>query len=316
MRAVVINEYGDANALKNTQLPRPVPSQGEVLVQVNAVGLNPVDYKIRDGHLVDVFPVQFPRVLGGDISGVVTELGKGATEFSVGDEVYFSNPLDRDGGYADYVSVEEKFLYRKPPSRSHTEAASLPVVALTAIQALRDFGGITNDSKVLIHGGSGGVGSFAVQYAKSLGATVYATASTSRLDYVKNLGADRVIDYKTEDFVEIAKAAGGMDIVLETVGGENYSRSIEATRDGGAVPSIVNPPDAATAAQAKARGIKTDFMLLRGEKEDLKLISELVESKTVQKPNIFKVLPLEEAKQAHELLQSGRAFGKIVLGVQ
>ena len=315
MNAVQINRYGSAEVLELKDVKVPKPGHGEILVEVHACGLNPVDYKIRQGHLKDLFPVTFPRILGGDISGVVKELGPSATDFQVGDEVYFSNSLDRDGGYAEFCVVDQKIVARKPTSLSHIEAASLPVVGLTSIQALRDFGGIKQGAKVLIHAGAGGVGSFAIQYAKSVGAKVFTTASSDKFDYVKSLGADRVIDYRIEDFVAVCEQEGGMDIVFETIGGVNYAKSILATRTGGAVPCIVNPPDGDTKALADSRRVKTDFFLLRGDRSDLNLISDLVKRQIV-KSTVSKILPLEEVRAGHEQLESGRTQGKLVLKIR
>ena len=250
-----------------------------------------------------------------DISGVVKSLGPGATDFQVGDQVYFSNSLDRDGGYAEFCVVDQSLVAKKPQSLSYVDAASLPVVGLTSIQGLRDFGGLKKGMKVLIHAGAGGVGSFAIQYAKSMGATVYTTASPDKRNYVTSLGADRVIDYRTEDFLKICEYEGGMDIVFETIGGDNYSKSILATKEGGAVPCIVNPPDSDTKTLAERRGVKTDFFLLHGNRTDLNLISNLVESGVIR-TTVSMVLPLEEVNAGHNQLESGRTKGKIVLKIR
>ena len=315
MRAVLINRYGNADVLEQKDVTVPKPGHKEILVEVQACGLNPVDYKIREGHLNDLFPVTFPRILGGDISGVVKALGPGATDFQVGDQVYFSNSLDRDGGYAEFCVVDQNLMAKKPRALSYVEAASLPVVGLTSIQALRDFGNLKKGMKVLIHAGAGGVGSFAIQYAKSMGATVYTTASSDKRDYVMSLGADRVIDYRSEDFLKVCEQEGGMDIVFETIGGVNYAKSILATKEDGAVPCIVNPPDNDTKALAEKRRVKTDFFLLRGDRSDLNLISTLIE-RGVVRTTVSTVLPLEEVRAGHNQLESGRTQGKIVLKIR
>ncbi len=314
MKAVIINGYGDNNVLEFTDVEKPRPGSGQVLVQVYACGLNPVDYKLREGALQELVSFKFPRILGGDISGVIAEVGPNADDFKVGDEVFFSHPLDKDGGYAEYCVVDQKIIAKKPPSLSHVEAASLPVVGLTAIQALRDFGEMKPGSKVLIHAGAGGVGSFAIQYAKAKGAYVYTTASASKSDYVKSLGADKVIDYTKEDFVEISQQHGGMDIVFELVGGANYAKSILAVRNSGKVPCIVNPPDRDTKSLAEEKDVKTDFMLLDGNRSDLEEITSLVESGAV-KTTVSKTLSFSEVKKGHEMLESGRTQGKLVLKV-
>ena len=315
MQAVVMDRYGELDVLEKREVADPRPGPGEVLVEVFACGLNPVDYKIRHGALKDLFAVNFPHILGGDISGVVRELGVGASDFKVGDEVFFSNPLDRDGGNAQYVVVQQTFLAKKPRTISHVEAASLPVVALTSLQALRDFGKMKPGSRVLIHAGAGGVGSFAIQYAKSAGAIIYTTASRQKADYVRALGAERVIDYHEEDFVDICTRDGGMDIVLETLGGESYAKSILATREGGAVPCIVAPPDEATRALAERRRVKTEFLLLHGNRPDLDEIARLIDGGVVR-TSVSRVLSLDEVCLGHELLESGRTQGKLVVQIR
>lgn len=312
MHAVLINNYGGSEVLTHSQRPVPKTGPGEILVKIHATALNPVDFKIRQGHLHELFPANFPRILGGDISGVVVASGQDASDFRPGDEVFFSNPLDRDGGYAEYVTVNEKIVARKPEGLTHVEAASLPVAGLTAIQALRDFAQVKPGDKVLIHAGAGGVGSFAIQYAKELGAIVFTTASAAKSDYVRALGADHVIDYAKEDFVQVAQRSGGMDVVLESVGGSNYLRSILATKSGGAVPAIVNPPDEDTAAIAREKNIKTDFMLLSGSRADLQQISQLVADGKL-KTTVSRLLPLRQVADAHRELESGRVTGKLVI---
>ena len=315
MKAVVINKYGSADVLTIANVNKPIPGRGEILVEVRAVALNPVDYKIREGHLQELFAVTFPRILGGDVSGIVKELGQDSTDFKVGDEVFFANPLNEDGGYAEFVKIDQKLVAKKPSNLNFEEMASFPVVGLTSIQALRDFGGLKKGMKVLIHAGAGGVGSFAIQYAKAMGAEVYTTASADKAEYVRSLGADHVIDYQKEDFLDIAKKVGGMDIVFETIGGLNYPKSIQATKRGGAVPCIVNPPDADARALAEKLGVKTDFFLLQGKREDLNTIATLAAQGAV-KPKISKILRLDDVREGHRLLESGRTQGKLVVSLQ
>jgi|LakMenEpi03Aug12_release.lakeMendotaPanAssembly.Ray.scaffolds.fasta_scaffold71439_3 NADPH:quinone reductase-like Zn-dependent oxidoreductase len=314
MKAVVITDYGTNDVLRTAELPIPQPGPTEVLVRIHATGLNPVDFKIREGHLKELFPVEFPRVLGGDISGVVVDTGPLVKDFKQGDAVYFSNPLDRNGGFAEFVTVDQSIVALKPKTLSHTEAASLPVVGLTSVQALRDFAGVKKGDRVLIHAGAGGVGSFAIQYAKYLGAEVYTTASSQRSDYLKSLGADRVIDYKTEDFVDVAQNAGGMDVVFESIGGNNYLRSILATKKGGAVPAIVNPPDAETESLAKKKNIKTSFMLLQGSRQDLRHIAELID-RGIVKTSVSKTFALDDVALGLAELENGRTQGKLIVEI-
>ena len=314
MKAVVITDYGTNDVLRTAELPIPQPGPTEVLVRIHATGLNPVDFKIREGHLKELFPVEFPRVLGGDISGVVVDTGPLVKDFKQGDAVYFSNPLDRNGGFAEFVTVDQSIVALKPKTLSHTEAASLPVVGLTSVQALRDFAGVKKGDRVLIHAGAGGVGSFAIQYAKYLGAEVYTTASSQRSDYLKSLGADRVIDYKTEDFVDVAQNAGGMDVVFESIGGNNYLRSILATKKGGAVPAVVNPPDAETESLAKEKNIKTSFMLLQGSRQDLRHIAELID-RGIVKTSVSKTFALDDVALGLAELENGRTQGKLIVEI-
>ncbi len=315
MKAITIEKFGTADTLTYTNMNRPTPENNEALIEVHATGINPVDYKIRNGDLEEVFPTQFPKVLGGDISGVITEIGSDVSKFKVGDEVFLSAPLDQNGGYAEYTVVHEKYLAHKPNEISHIDAASLPVTGLTAVQTLRDFSGIKKGDNVLIHAGAGGVGSFAIQYASHLGAKVFTTGSAKRYDYLKKLGADVVIDYNKADFVEIAKEHGGMDIVLESVGGDNYLRSLEATKAGGKVPSITHPPGEKEVKLAKSKGIKTDFFLLEGIPSDLDEIAGLIKQGIV-KTNVSKVFTFDQIKDAHNQIESGRTQGKIVLKVK
>jgi NADPH:quinone reductase-like Zn-dependent oxidoreductase len=314
MKAVVMSDYGTNDVLKVAELPIPQPGPTEVLVRIHATGLNPVDFKIREGHLKELFPVEFPRVLGGDISGVVVDAGALAKDFKKGDAVYFSNPLDRDGGFAEFVTVDQSIVALKPKTLNHIEAASLPVVGLTSVQALRDFAGVKKGDKVLIHAGAGGVGSFAIQYAKYLGAEVYTTASSQRSDYLKSLGADRVIDYKKEDFVDVAQKAGGMDVVFESIGGTNYLRSILATKKGGVVPAVVNPPDAETESLAREKNIKTSFMLLQGSRRDLSHIAELID-RGIIKTSVSKTFALDDVALGLAELEKGRTQGKLVVEI-
>jgi len=315
MKAITIEKFGKADTLTYTDVNQPTPGNTEVLIEVHATGINPVDYKIRNGDLEAVFPTQFPKILGGDISGVVSAVGSEVSKFKVGDEIFLSAPLDQNGGYAQFTVVDEKYVAHKPSEISHIEAASLPVTGLTAIQTLRNFSSIKKGDNVLIHAGAGGVGSFAIQYASHLGAKVFTTGSAKRHDYLKQLGADVVIDYNKSDFVEVSKEHGGMDIVLESVGGDNYLRSIQATKAGGSIPSITQPPGPEEVELAKSKGIKTDFFLLEGKPSDLDEIAQLVQ-KGIVKTNVSKVYEFNEIQEAHQQIESGRTQGKIVLKVK
>ena len=314
MKAVSISKFGGVEVLGLVEAPVPRFGPSEILVKVHSCGLNPVDFKIRSGYFKDLFATSFPRILGGDISGTIAAAGSDVNDFNIGEDVYFSNPLDRDGGYAEFCVVDHKLVYQKPKSLTHNEAATLPVAGLTTIQALRDFSKIRPGHKVLIHAGAGGVGSFAIQYAKQMGATVFTTASTPNHAYAKELGADVVIDYREEDFVPICQNAGGMDIVLESIGGANYYRSILATRSGGFVPCIVNAPDEKTKELAEANKITTDFLLLSCCRDDLVDIAQLVETKKIR-PAFIEALSFNEIIEGHRQLESSRVRGKLVLQI-
>jgi NADPH:quinone reductase-like Zn-dependent oxidoreductase len=315
MKAVVMSGYGKIDVLQIKDIPIFEPTTHDLLVEVHACSLNPVDYKIRNGTLKELLPITFPHILGGDVSGVVNKVGAGVSDFKIGDEVYFANELSRGGGNAEFCLVHQNLVAKKPKSISHVQAASLPVVGLTAIQALRDFSHLKSGNLVLIHAGAGGLGSFAIQYAKNSGATVYTTASRSNHEYLKSLGADHIIDYQKEDFVEICQKQGGVDIVLESVGGLSYPRSILATKKGGYVPCPVNPPDSDTIALSKQRNIHTDFFLLRGITKDLEEIANLVDSGIIH-PTVTRTLALEEIAFGHTQLESGRTRGKWVLQIR
>ncbi len=312
MKAIVINEFGSVDVLYHTEISAPEPKENEVLVQVHACGLNPVDYKIRSGYLNEIFPTVFPRILGGDVSGIIKATGANVKNYKVGDAVFFSSPLDKNGGYAEYCVVDQDLIALKPLNISHLQAASFPVAGLTSMQALRDFSSLGIGHKVLIHAGAGGVGSFAIQYAKHLGATVYTTASESNFEYVKSLGADVVIDYKKQNFVEVCQTAGGMDVILESIGKENYIKSIDATKVGGAVPCIVDSPDENTKTLANEKRIKTDFFLLSCDGDDLREISQLISSKKII-PGQITLIKFDQIKWGHSQLESGRTRRKIIL---
>ncbi|OQW50835.1 MAG: hypothetical protein A4S09_10940 [Proteobacteria bacterium SG_bin7] len=315
MRAMVINEFGSENVLVSAEIATPEPKKNEVLVRNYACGLNPVDYKIRAGALKDLFAVRFPRILGGDISGVIEAVGAKVKKFKAGDEVFFSSPLNANGGYAEYSVVSENLVAMKPTNISHLEAASLPVAGLTSIQALRDFSSLKYGSKILIHAGAGGVGSFAIQYAKYLGAKVFTTASPKNFDYVKSLGADVIIDYQKENFVDVCENAGRMDVVLESVGEETYLKSVQATREGGVIPSIVDAPNDEVRILSQRKEIKTDFFLLTCRGRDLEEISKLISSKTIV-PGHIEPIQFYQIPWAHTQLERKAMRGKFVLEIQ
>jgi NADPH:quinone reductase-like Zn-dependent oxidoreductase len=270
---------------------------------VRAAGVNPVDWKIREGHL----PAPLPMIMGIDVSGVIESVGSAVTKFRAGDEV-FGQVADESGGYAEYALAMETDIARKPKALNDITAAALPVAGLVAWQALFDTAKLVAGQKVLIHAAAGGVGSFAVQFAKSKGAHVIGTASGTHLDQVRQLGADEVIDYRTTKFEDVAR---DVDVVLDTVGGDTQERSWSVLKRGGVLASLVQPPSPEKAA---ARGAQGFFVRQKANGEQLAKIAELVVGGKV-KVNVETVLPLREARQAQDLSQKGHSGGKIVLDV-
>lgn len=306
MKAVRIHDWGGVDTLRYEDAPRPVPGAGEVLVRVHAAAVNPVDWKIREGHLGKSH--RLPLTLGWDLSGVVEELGDGVSGWSAGDEVFSRPDVMRDGAYAEYIVVKASELAARPMSITHVEAASIPLAGLTAWQALFDHGELQPGEKVLIHAASGGVGSHAVQLARWRGAHVVATASAKNHKYVISLGADSFIDYRTTRFEDLAS---DMDVVLDTIGGDTLLRSFQTLRKGGTLVSTVEEPPADKAAAMEVRG-KTFMAQTRAD--ELAQLAALVDSGHLR-PAVETVLPLSEARRAHELSQSGHTRGKIVLKV-
>jgi NADPH:quinone reductase-like Zn-dependent oxidoreductase len=309
MKAIRIHNYGGPEVLKYEDAPRPQPGEGEVRIRVHAATVNPIDWNVREGHMKDFWPHKFPLILGWDLSGVVEELGKGASRFKIGDEVYSVPDPTRNGAYADYIVVRESELALKPNSLHHIRAAAVPLAALTAWQSLVDTAQLQPGQRVLIHGGSGGVGHFAVQLAKWKGAYVIATASTKNQELLRELGADEMIDYTRQRIEDVARK---IDIVLDPIGGDTQERSWQVLKKGGILLSVVQPP---SADKAKALGIQAVFVASHPNGAELAKIAELIDSGDL-KPIVNRILPLSEARRAHELSQTGHAHGKIVLRVK
>lgn len=305
MHAVRIHEFGGRDVLKYEEAPRPVPGKGEVLIKVHAAGVNPVDWKIRKGLFG---PVQFPATLGFDVSGVVEAVGEDVKRLVLGDEVYALLPLQKAGGYAEYVVCQESIVALRPKRVDHETAAAVPLAALTAWQALLDHGKLEKGQTVLIHAGAGGVGHFAVQIAKAHGARVIATASPENHEYLTTIGADQVIDYKSQKFEELVK---DVDLVLDSIGGQTQSRSIGIIRKGGRLVSIVQPPSREKLDEA---GITGNIFLVQPDADQLRRLAELIDAGKI-KPYISDTFPLADAAKAHEKSETGRTVGKIVLTV-
>ncbi|MFD4135341.1 NADP-dependent oxidoreductase [Streptomyces goshikiensis] len=310
MKAAVINQYGQVrDVVRVTDVPVPAIGPRDVLIEVRAAGVNPVDHLIVKGFLSTGEPSR-PLVIGNELAGVVTQVGAEVTRFAVGDEV-FSRVDPRVGGaFAEYVAVDESLIAAKPSRLTFEEAASLPLVALTALQALTEQADVRSGTRVLIHGGAGGVGSAAVQIAKQLGAEVVATAGSGSVELVRELGADRVIDYRTQKFEEVVS---DVDVVLDTIGGETQERSFGVLKSGGTLVSIVAVPDAEI---KKARwNVEARSFFMRPQGEQLAHLAGLVESGQLR-PIVETVFPLDEASEALQKVERGGARGKTVISVR
>jgi NADPH:quinone reductase-like Zn-dependent oxidoreductase len=309
MKAIRIHKYGGPEVLKYEDAPRPEPQAGEVLVRVHAAGVNPIDWKVREGYMKDLWPHKFPLILGWDLSGVVEEIGTGVSRLKKGDEVYSVPDASRDGAYAEYIVVRASELALKPKSLHHIRAAAVPLAALIAWQSLFDTAQLQPGQRVLIHAGSGGVGHLAVQLAKWKGAYVFATASTKNQDLLRTLGVDEPIDYTQQRFENVAR---NIDIVLDTIGGETQERSWSVLKKGGNLVSLVQPP---SEEKAKELGVRAAFVAGHPSGAQLAEIAKIIDSGKLA-PVIDRILPFSEVRRAHELSQSGHTRGKIVLRVK
>lgn len=309
MKAVRIHAYGGPEVLVQEEAPRPEVAAGEVLIRVRAAGINPLDWKVRAGYVQEWLQHRLPLIPGWDVSGVVEAIGVGYTDLNIGDEVYGMLDFTRDGAYAEYAVARAHDLALKPSSIDHVQAAAVPVAALTAWQSLFDLAGLSAGQTVLIHGAAGGVGHFAVQLARWIGARVIGTASARNVSFVRELGADQVIDYQTTSF---ESAVSDVDVVLDTQGGETQQRSWKVVRTGGTLVSTVGISSPEAAAEHGARG---KHVRVRADANQLAQIAALIDTGDL-KPFVNSVLPLAEAASAHELSQSGHVRGKIVLQVR
>jgi NADPH2:quinone reductase len=314
MRAVVMAKFGGPEVLELRDLPVPEPGPGEVRVRVRASGTNPVEAKIRKaGHWAQI---PLPAVLGYDASGTVDQVGAGVTALKAGDEVYFTPEIfgNRHGTHAEYTVVPAAIVAPKPASVSHEEAAAVPLAGGTAYEAIVRRLAVRPGETVLIHGGAGGVGSFAVQVAKVCGARVIASASAGHHDLLRKLGADVCVDYRTQDPAEVAlrETGAGVDAVFDTVGGDTIARSIPATRPGGRLATILGPTGDLTGFYPRNHTLHGVF--LTREAERLRVLARLIDRGQVR-PIVAEVLPLEQVARAHERLDSGHGAGKVVLAV-
>ena len=328
MRSFIVDKY--AGPLHEAETPEPVVGDQDVLVQVVAAGLNQLDEKVRAGEFKQILPYKMPLTLGHDVAGTVLQVGPGVRDFTPGDAVYGRVRDGRTGTFAERIAVAESDLAPAPRTISTAEAASLPLVALTAWQALVERGKVQPGQKVLIHAGSGGLGSMAIQLAKHLGAYVATTASGSNADFLREIGADTVIDYRTQDFEE---ELSDYDLVLDSLGGENLEKSLRVLAPGGTAIGVSGPPDptfARTAGlnpvlrvaitalsgkvrrQAKRLGVSYEFLLMRASGEQLREITALVEAGTIR-PIVGKTFPFTQTPEALKALVRGGIRGKIVV---
>ncbi|CAA9557376.1 Bifunctional protein: zinc-containing alcohol dehydrogenase; quinone oxidoreductase (NADPH:quinone reductase); Similar to arginate lyase [uncultured Synechococcales cyanobacterium] len=305
MKAIVINTYGNEDALNYVDVDRPEPKADEVLVKVHAAAVNPADWKIRNG-MGEQFGFKLPLILGGDIAGTVEAIGDGVESFKQGDAVYGITLAHLSGGYAEYAVAKAEAIAPKPESITFEAAAAIPIAALTAWQAMFDLAHLSSGQKILITGASGGVGSMAVQLAKAKGAIVVGTASGRNEQFVRDLGADDFVDYTQQPFEAVVK---DMDVVFDTIGGDTSAQAFQTLKRGGFLVAAPEPPS-----EEKARqfGVEAAWVYCQPSAQQLVKINRLIEEGKL-KIHIETVLPLSEVKKAHQLSQSGRTRGKIVL---
>jgi len=328
MKAAYISRYGNIDDVQLDEQSQPPLTADAVLVKVHAASINPLDLRVLEGEFKAILPVKFPFILGNDFAGTVVEVGSKVTQFKAGDEVYAKTDLN--GAFAEYTVVQQSSLALKPQNISMEQAAALPLVALTSWQALVEIAKVKAGQKVLIHAGSGGVGSIAIQLAKSLGATVATTTSAKNSGWVKELGADIIIDYKTMNFEQELK---DYDVVLDTQGGKTLEKSLHVLKRGGRLISISGPPDHAFAEainpnwflkcvipmlswsirhKAKKRGITYTFLFMQPNGQQLSKITELLEAGKI-KPVVDQTYDFIQIKEALQYVNTGRAKGKVVL---
>jgi NADPH:quinone reductase-like Zn-dependent oxidoreductase len=333
MKAFVLGRYGKNRALRLADVANPELRDDEVMVQVHAAGVNPLDSKIRDGKFKLILPYRLPLILGHDVAGVVVKVGPRAQQFKLDDEVYARPDDFRIGTFAEFIPVKEASLALKPKGLTMEEAASIPLVALTAWQALIEKANLKKGQKIFIQAGSGGVGTFAIQLAKHIGATVATTTSTTNVALVKSLGADVVIDYKTQDFEDILR---DYDVVLNSQDGKTLEKSLHVLKRGGRLISISGPPDpefgkeigapgfvklamrllsSGIRRKAKSRGVSFSFLFMKANGTQLREITRLVDAGLIR-PVIDRVFPFESANDAMAYVEAGRAKGKVVIKVR
>jgi NADPH:quinone reductase-like Zn-dependent oxidoreductase len=330
MKAFIVDRYGKKDDLRFGDVAEPALQDDDVLVEIHAAGLNLLDSKLRDGEFKAILPYRPPFALGHDVAGTVIRAGANVTRFKPGDDVYSRVRDGRIGAFAEFIAIDQADVALKPKNLSMEEAASIPLVGLTAWQALIERAGLQKGQKILIHAGSGGVGTFAIQLAKHLDASVATTTSTANVELVKNLGADVVVDYKMQDF---EKVLSGYDVVLNSLDGETLAKSLNVLRLGGKLISISGPPDVKFAKEqglggglqqvmrllssgirkkAKARGVSYSFLFMRASGEQLSQITSLIEAGVIR-PVMDRVFPFEATNDALAYIETGRSKGKVVV---
>lgn len=319
MKAMILKSFGGPDSFELSEVPKPVPQAGQVLVRVHATSINPLDYQVRRGDYPDLVPL--PAITGHDVSGVVEAIGPGVSAFAPGDEVWYTPQIfDGQGSYAEYHVAAESIIARKPASLSHLEAASLSLVGGTVWEALTVRAVLRVGESILIHGGAGGVGHVAIQVAKAMGARVFTTVREANADFVRSLGADVVIDYTQEDYVEaiMRETAGhGVDVVFDTIGGDTLSRSADALAQLGRVVSIVDIAQPQNLVQAWGKNASYHFVFTRQNRGKLDELSALVERGQLR-PHVGAVYSLADIPLAHARLESGNngLLGKIAIAVE
>ena len=316
MKAAVLTEFGNVDRLEIQEISKPKPKPHQILVKVCATSINPVDYQTRRGDYKDL--VKLPAILGVDISGVVEAVGESVTNFQIGDEVYYSPKLfGESGSYAEYHVADEDIVAHKPANISHLEAACFPLAAGTAWDCLVTRGQLQVGESVLIHGGAGGVGSFAIQLAKAMGAYVFTTCSAKNHDLVRNQGADCIIDYRTEDYLAVIKRETqdrGVDLILDTIGGTTIQESLEIICSYGRLVSIVDIATPQSLLTAWDKNLTVHFVFTSQQNNKLNLLKRLIERKQLF-PIVDSVMPLHQIAKAHQRLENGSTRGKLVVQV-
>ncbi|MEK0222072.1 NADP-dependent oxidoreductase [Bacillus proteolyticus] len=332
MKAMIIDKYGKV-PMRMAEVPTPEINEYEVLAEIHAASINPIDFKIRDGKVKMLLKYEMPLILGNDFSGVIVKVGSKVTHFKVGDEIYARPRKNKIGTFAEYIAIHEDDIALKPKNLSFEEAASIPLVGLTSYQALHDIMQLQQGQKILIHAGSGGVGTFAIQLAKIMGATVTTTASEAGANLVKSLGADEIINYKTEKFEDILT---NYDAVFDTIGGTTLEKSFNIIKSGGNIVSVSGMPNARfgkefgsgffktllfslaskkLTALEKKHNAQYSFLFMKPSGDQLRTIANYIEAGKI-KPVIDRVFPFEDAQKAMEYSEAGRAKGKIIVKIK